>query len=192
MKRTPFATWPCGIARTVDLVGDWWTPLVLREAYYGVRRFDDFQRVLEIGRNVLTQRLNRLVDDGMLDRVPYQAHPPRHEYRLTDKGRDFFPVLAAMMSWGNRWLSDEDGPPVVLRHEPCGHEAEAVVVCSACGEPMQLRDTVARPGPGYPPRWRRRALELERFGPVDEADVPTPRAPAAPGGHLPGGGAPST
>src|SRR5436190_6121311 len=86
VKRTPFSRWPCSVARTVDLLGDWWTPLVLREAFYGVRRFDEFQRTLGIGRNVLTQRLTRLVDEGLLERVAYCEHPPRHEYRLTDKG----------------------------------------------------------------------------------------------------------
>ena len=110
MKRTTFADWPCSVARTVDLIGDWWTPLVLREAFWGVRRFDDFQRSLGIGRNILTQRLGRLVDEGMLERRPYQEHPPRHEYVLTEKGRDFFPVIAALMRWGDRWLAGDDGP----------------------------------------------------------------------------------
>lgn len=171
MKRTPFANWPCGVARTVDLIGDWWTPLVLREAYYGVRRFDEFQRMLNIGRNVLTQRLTRLVDEGLMEKVPYQQHPPRYEYVLTEMGRDFFGVLAAMMSWGNRWLSGEAGPPVVMEHLTCRHEAEAVVVCSACGEPLQQANTRARLGPGYPERWRQRALDTGRFGrPTDQPD----------------------
>ena len=99
MKRTEFASWPCSIARSVDLMGDWWTPLVLREAFLGVRRFDDMQRSLGIGRNVLTQRLKRLVDEGMLKRIRYQEKPDRYEYVLTDKGRDFYPVLAAMIAW---------------------------------------------------------------------------------------------
>jgi DNA-binding HxlR family transcriptional regulator len=140
VKRTPFADWPCSIARTVDLIGDWWTPLVLRDAYRGVRRFDDFQRSLGIGRNILTQRLHRLVDEGMLERRPYQEHPPRHDYVLTDKGRDFYPVLAAMMRWGDRWLAGEEGPPVRIRHAPCGYEMHAEVVCSHCREPLALRD----------------------------------------------------
>jgi DNA-binding HxlR family transcriptional regulator len=140
VKRTPFADWPCSIARTVDLIGDWWTPLVLREAFLGVRRFDDFQRNLGIGRNILTQRLHRLVDEGMLERRPYQDRPLRHEYVLTAKGRDFYPVLAAMMAWGDRWLAGEEGPPVVLRHAPCGHELHAEVVCSHCHEPIAVRD----------------------------------------------------
>ncbi|HEY8526469.1 MAG TPA: helix-turn-helix domain-containing protein [Acidimicrobiales bacterium] len=150
MKRTRFADWPCSVARTVDLLGDWWTPLVLRDAYYGIRRFDDFQRNLNIGRNILTERLNRLVAEGMLERVPYQDRPVRHEYVLTEKGRDFFPVLIAMMRWGDRWLADEAGPPIRLHHRTCGHEMHAEVVCSHCGEPLELADVRARPGPGFP------------------------------------------
>ena len=140
MKRTPFADWPCSIARTVDLIGDWWTPLVLREAFTGVRRFDDYQRNLGIGRNSLTQRLHRLVDAGTLARRPYQDRPLRHEYVLTEKGRDFYPVLAAMMRWGDRWLSGDEGPPVRLRHALCDHPLEADVVCSHCRESISVRD----------------------------------------------------
>jgi DNA-binding HxlR family transcriptional regulator len=150
VKRTEFADWPCSIARSVDLLGDWWTPLVLREAFLGLRRFDDMQRSLGIGRNVLTQRLKRLVDEGMLDRVQYQEKPARYEYFLTDKGRDFYPVLAAMIAWGDRWLSDEEGPPIVLRHSTCGRDTTAVVVCSECGDPIRAKDMRPRLGPGYP------------------------------------------
>ena len=151
MKRTEFASWPCSIARSVDLLGDWWTPLVLREAFLGLRRFDDMQRSLGIGRNVLTQRLKRLVDEGMFDRVRYQEKPDRYEYVLSEKGRDFYPVLAAMVAWGDRWLAGEEGPPIVLEHHPCGHAMTAKVVCSECGEPIQARDVRPRLGPGYPP-----------------------------------------
>jgi len=147
VKRTPFADWPCSLARTVDIVGDWWTPLVLRECFLGTRRFDDFQRHLGIGRNILTQRLGRLVDEGMLARRPYQEHPPRREYVLTDKGRDFFPVVAAIMRWGDRWLDDGAGPPLVLHHTGCDHDIHAEVVCSSCGEPLALRDVRARVRP---------------------------------------------
>jgi DNA-binding HxlR family transcriptional regulator len=151
MKRTEFADWPCSIARSVDLLGDWWTPLVLREAFLGFRRFDDMQRSLGIGRNVLTQRLKRLVDEGMLDRVQYQEKPDRYEYVLTEKGRDFYPVLAAMIAWGDRWLSGGEGPPIVLRHATCGRDTTAMVVCSECGEPIRAKDMRPRLGPGYPP-----------------------------------------
>jgi DNA-binding HxlR family transcriptional regulator len=163
VRRTPFADWPCSVARATDILGDWWTPLVLRESYYGVRRFDDFQRSLGIGRNILTQRLHRLVDEGLLERRQYHDHPARHEYVLTEKGRDFFPVIAAIGRWGDRWLAGDDGPPIVLHHTTCGHDLQAEVVCSQCGERVELRDVRAGLGPGYPPRLRPAALATGRF-----------------------------
>jgi len=163
VKRTPFRSWPCSIARTIDLLGDWWTPLVLREAFYGTKRFDDFQRVLGIGRNILTQRLNRLVEEGIFERVPYQARPMRYEYLLTPKGRELFPVLAAMNSWGDRWLASDAGAPVVLHHATCDHDSSAVVVCSQCRTELELRDVQVRLGPGFPDRHRRAALATGRF-----------------------------
>jgi DNA-binding HxlR family transcriptional regulator len=163
VKRTPFAAWPCSIARTVDVLGDWWTPLVLREAFYGTKRFDDFQRTLGIGRNVLTQRLNRLVSEEILERVPYQERPVRYEYVLTDKGRELFAVLAAMISWGDRWLVSAAGPPIVLRHQACGHDTHAELVCAECREPLSAGDIEVRLGPGFPDRHRRAALATGRF-----------------------------
>src|ERR1700730_14251452 len=109
MKRTSFAAWPCSIARTVELIGDWWTPLVLREAYFGVRRFGGIQESLGIGRNILTQRLRRLVAEGMLQRKKYQERPARYEYVLTEKGRDFYPVMATIVRWGDQWLDEGKG-----------------------------------------------------------------------------------
>ncbi len=163
MKRTPFARWPCSIARTVDILGDWWTPLVLREAFYGVRRFVDFQSALNIGRNVLSQRLVRLVDEGLLERVQYSEHPPRFEYPLTEKGRDFWPVLAAMVTWGDRWLDGGKGAPVVLHHIACDHDTTPTVACSHCQEPLGLRDVRSALGPGYPEKLRERAMATGRF-----------------------------
>jgi DNA-binding HxlR family transcriptional regulator len=145
MRRTRFDDWPCSIARTVDLIGDWWTPLVMRQAFYGTRRFDDFQRQLGVSRNVLTQRLDRLVAEEMLVRVPYQEHPPRHEYRLTDKGRDFFGVLAAMMGWGDRWLSGGEEPPVELRDRATGRPVRPIVVDEETGRRIDVREVVAVP-----------------------------------------------
>ncbi|MEC3974137.1 winged helix-turn-helix transcriptional regulator [Amycolatopsis sp. H20-H5] len=163
MKRTPFAQWPCSIARTVDLLGDWWTPLVLRDAFYGIKRFDEFQRSLGIGRNVLTDRLRALVEAELLERVLYQEKPARHEYVLTERGIDFFPVLAAMSRWGDRWLAGEAGPPIEVRHESCGHDADVTVVCSHCGDPVRRQDVTLRLGPGYPPKLREWAAASGRF-----------------------------
>ncbi|MEU8897053.1 helix-turn-helix domain-containing protein [Nocardia sp. NPDC048505] len=162
MKRTTFAGWPCTVARTVDLLGDWWTPLILREAFYGSRRFEEFERTLGLSRNVLTQRLTRLTEEGLLERVRYQERPPRFEYRLTGKGRDFFPVIAAMMRWGDRWLAPE-GPPVVLHHDTCDHDTHAEVVCAHCREPLRHGAVSTRLGPGFPERHRESALATGRF-----------------------------
>ncbi|MFD4576697.1 winged helix-turn-helix transcriptional regulator [Streptomyces sp. NPDC058417] len=174
MRRTSFESWPCSIARTTDLLGDWWTPLVLREAFYGTRRFEDFQGELGIARGTLTDRLRRLVELGLLTREPYQSEPLRHEYVLTEKGRDFFGVLMAMVAWGDRWLADEAGPPVTFRHTSCGHDVHAEVVCGECREP--LRPDAIRPGfgPGFPADRATHPRARARFG------TPAPATPTAP------------
>ncbi|HEX4223388.1 MAG TPA: helix-turn-helix domain-containing protein [Pseudonocardiaceae bacterium] len=164
MRRSSFARWPCSIARTMDLLGDWWTPLVLRECFYGIRRFDEFQQALGIARNTLADRLRKLVDEGLLIKQPYQREPVRYDYVLTEKGRDFFGVLAAMSRWGDRWLAGEEGAPIVFRHEPCGHATHAEVVCAECGETMTADNTMPRIGPGYPPKLATRPDVIERFG----------------------------
>ncbi|MFJ4538508.1 winged helix-turn-helix transcriptional regulator [Streptomyces tibetensis] len=165
MRRTSFSTWPCSIARTADILGDAWTLLVLREVFYGESRFDGFIGTLGIARNTLTDRLRRLEAEGLLRRHVYQRDPVRHEYLPTDKGRDFFGVLAAINAWGDRWLAGDEGAPVVLHHRPCAHDTEARVVCSACGEPLRQRDMTARTGPGYPPRLLDDPVVRERFAP---------------------------
>jgi DNA-binding HxlR family transcriptional regulator len=139
------------MARSIDVLGDHWNLLLIREACLGTRRFDDFQRTLGIGRNILTVRLARLVDEGLLDRVEYQQSPPRSEYRLTEKGREVYPVLAAMAAWGDRWLTGPEGTPLVLHHTTCDHDMLAVVTCSVCAEPLDVRHVRATRGPGYPP-----------------------------------------
>jgi DNA-binding HxlR family transcriptional regulator len=147
MKRKSFEEMNCSIAQTLEVVGEWWSMLILRDSFLGITRFDDFQERLGISRNILTDRLEHLVKRGVLVRVPYQEHPVRHDYRLTDKGRDLWLVLTAMRQWGDRWEAP-DGAPVVVDHRACGHETTAVATCSACGEPIGVRDVVARPGPG--------------------------------------------
>jgi DNA-binding HxlR family transcriptional regulator len=154
MRRTSFRDWPCSVARTMDLLGDWWTPLVLRQAFFGSRRFDEFQVALGIGRNVLTQRLKRLVAEGLFERRRYQDRPPRYEYVLTAKGADFLGVLAAIMSWGDRWLDRGKGAPVLLRHVPCGHATRAEVVCEHCRDALTRETLRIEPGPGLPKRLR--------------------------------------
>lgn len=145
MKRTSFAGMDCSIARTLEVVGEWWTFLVLRDAFRGVSRFDEFQQRLGIARNVLTARLNTLVEHRILERIPYQDNPVRYEYRLTERGLDLFPVLASLLRWGDRWAPGPDGPPVVLVHEACGHDAQPVLTCSHCGSAIDAATT--RPEP---------------------------------------------
>ncbi|MEV0052115.1 helix-turn-helix domain-containing protein [Saccharopolyspora shandongensis] len=167
MKRTSLANWPCSIARTMDLIGDWWTPLVLREAFAGIRRFDDFQESLGLARNTLNARLQRLVEEGLLDRVRYQQRPDRYEYVLTEKGEDFYPVLAAIMAWGDRWLAGESGPPVITRHT-CGQATHGVVVCEHCAQPLTAGSVTKELGPGFPARLADREDVRARFGPRPE------------------------
>lgn len=134
----------------MDLLGDQWTLLVLRQAYLGTRRFERFQAELGIARNTLTERLDRLTEAGVLRRVQYQDRPARHEYALTDMGRDFFPALAAIMRWGDRWLDGGRGAPMALRHAGCGHRTHAVVRCAECDEELRVREVTLERGPGYP------------------------------------------
>src|SRR5947199_5688864 len=145
MKRTDTSGWPCTIARSADVLGDHWNLLIIRQACLGTRRFDDFQSALGIGRNILTQRLTRLVDEEVLTRVEYQQNPPRYEYRLTDKGRDAYPILAAMAAWGERWLTGPEGPPPVLHHTTSEHDIPPFLACSESDHPPDFLHVRAKP-----------------------------------------------
>jgi DNA-binding HxlR family transcriptional regulator len=148
MQRTSFKDMNCSIAQCLEVVGEWWSMLLVRDAFLGVTRFDDFQARLGISRNVLNQRLTHLVEEGVLERVPYQERPTRWDYRLTDKGHDLWHVLTAMRQWGDRWAAPE-GAPVQVVHKACGHVAEAVATCSECGEALEARAVRVVAGPGY-------------------------------------------
>ena len=145
-ERTSYRDFACSTAQSLEIVGEWWTLLIIRDVFFGIHRFDDFQRRLGVSRSVLTNRLNRLVDEGILATREYQSRPPRVEYVLTDKGADLFPVLVALQQWGDRWASPE--PPVVLRHRGCGKLSRPHLVCSACGDRVRAADMEAEPGPG--------------------------------------------
>jgi DNA-binding HxlR family transcriptional regulator len=133
----------CSVARALEVIGERWTILILRDAFLGVRRFDDFQRSLGIARNVLNTRLQRLVDAGLLERRRYQVRPERHEYRLTDMGLDLWPSILALMQWGDRHLTGPDGPPVRLEHRGCGGGVDDRRDCERCGEALGPRDVRA-------------------------------------------------
>jgi DNA-binding HxlR family transcriptional regulator len=136
----------CSIARSLELIGERWTILIVRDAFLGVRRFDDFQRSLGIARNVLQGRLERLVANGILERVRYQERPERFEYRLTKKGVDLWPVVVALLSWGDRHMAPE-GPPVRLEHRDCGGTVNDRRICERCGALLEAADVRARRGP---------------------------------------------
>jgi DNA-binding HxlR family transcriptional regulator len=151
--RDSFSAENCSVKRALDVVGEKWTLLVLREALYGARRFEEFQAHVGCARNLLSERLNTLVEAGVMQRLPYRepGQRERHEYRLTDKGRDLLPAVVALMRWGDRWEADPDGPPVEIVHRDCGHPVELVVRCSHDHIPLTARDTQPRPGPGARP-----------------------------------------
>jgi DNA-binding HxlR family transcriptional regulator len=148
VRRTSFEDMNCAVARTLEVVGEWWSLLIVRDATLGVRRFDDFQQRLGISRNILTQRLQRLVEQDVLERVPYQDNPPRHEYRLTEKGRDLWLVLTAMRQWGEKWEPFEGGPAAYLEHRGgCGQAMNVVPTCSECGAVVDRDSLRLVPGP---------------------------------------------
>jgi DNA-binding HxlR family transcriptional regulator len=145
MTPVDFAEMRCSIARTLETIGDRWSLLILRDAFYGVHRFQDFQEDLGVARNILTDRLQKLVARGVMTKDQYDDRPPRYDYRLTEKGRDLLPVLLTMMSWGDKWENSADMPPVTLTHTTCGHLTEPVVVCSHCGVELRRRDLRVNP-----------------------------------------------
>ncbi|HYP29696.1 MAG TPA: helix-turn-helix domain-containing protein [Blastocatellia bacterium] len=129
----------CSIAQTLNLIGEWWTPLILRDIFYGIRRFEGLLTHLGISRNILTDRLQALVENDILERRPYQQSPERFEYWLTERGIDLYPILISLMAWGDRWLPNEEGPLIELIHKECGMPASPEVVCSHCRKPITAR-----------------------------------------------------
>lgn len=135
----------CSVARALEIIGERWTILIVRDVILEFRRFDQFLSRLGIARNVLTDRLNRLVDNEILERVPYQERPLRHEYHLTRKGLELVPVIITLMEWGDRYLAGEDGPPGAAVHEECGRRVASQVVCTHCDRPVELVEVALRP-----------------------------------------------
>ncbi|MEU0484133.1 helix-turn-helix domain-containing protein [Streptosporangium sp. NPDC006013] len=148
MQRTRFGDMACSIARTLDVVGEPWSPLILRNVYVGIARFDQIQQSLDISRKVLTERLKWLVENDVLERREYSSRPPRHEYALTAKGLELCDLLLVMVRWGDRWTAGEAGPPVLYRHHACGEISHVELHCSVCDRPMRAADIDVLPGPG--------------------------------------------
>jgi DNA-binding HxlR family transcriptional regulator len=184
MRRKTFARMNCSIARALELVGEWWTMLILREAFLGTRRFHDFQCNLGIARNILSARLKKLVARGILERVSGADGGRRLEYRLTDKGRDFFPVLMALMQWGDRWVAGSDRAPIKVVDLMSGGEIAEIQVTTHDGKPLRPGDVRMMPGPGAVPATRARfgmgqnqepelpagdAVDFLSMPPIDEA-----------------------
>ncbi|NQD91654.1 helix-turn-helix transcriptional regulator [Pseudomonas sp. CrR25] len=156
---------PCSLARTLSVVGDRWTLLVLRESFLGIRRFDEFEKRLGITRHVLAERLKKLVEAALLAKAAYQQRPLREEYCLTAKGLDLYPAVLALVNWGDRHMSGAEGPPIRHVHRHCGQRMHGVLVCSECGEPLEpqqvlLEEAPALKGQLLPAHWQaRRAAE---------------------------------
>jgi DNA-binding HxlR family transcriptional regulator len=172
MQRKSFGRMSCPIARSLERVGEWWSILILRDALHGLTRFDQFQKSLGIAPNMLTRRLNALVDAGLLERRRYSERPPRDDYVLTARGRDFRPVLVALLAWGNKHFAPE-GPSVLLLDTKTGAAVEPIFVDGASGRPIKEPEYAFAPGPAANEGVRR------RYASSDRAPVSTSRRPLA-------------
>jgi DNA-binding HxlR family transcriptional regulator len=146
VRQTSFAEFHCSLSQALEVVGDWWTPLIIRDLALGLDRFDDLAVDLGISRNLLTTRLNDLVGNGIVLRERYSDHPPRDKYVLSDAGQELVPVLLALTAWGDKWTPTPGGPPMRFRHD--GHRCKPSVVCSTCGSALTADNFEVRPGPG--------------------------------------------
>jgi DNA-binding HxlR family transcriptional regulator len=138
----------CSVAKSLEVIGERWSLLIVREVMHGRRRFSQLQGSLGVARNVLSARLARLIEEGILERRAYQESPPRYEYFLTEKGLDLWPALIALQGWGDRHSAGPEGPPMMLLHKGCGGRVTDRGICSECGEVLHARDARAVPGPG--------------------------------------------
>jgi DNA-binding HxlR family transcriptional regulator len=148
MRDTIFGSMQCSLARALDVVGDGWALLILRDLYAGVRRFDQLADDLGVSRNLLTARLRQLVDDGVVVRNAYSSKPPRYEYELSEAGRDLVPAILTLTAWGDKWLAPSEGSPILFRHDPCGHIIKPEIVCPCCRAKLKAGDVTLLPGPG--------------------------------------------
>jgi DNA-binding HxlR family transcriptional regulator len=151
MPKHAFADISCSIARAVDVVGQRWAPLILRDLFAGMSKFEDLRRDLGIASNILAARLDDLERHGVVTRRQYQSAPARYEYVLTEKGRDLFPVIATLLAYGDKWLSAPSGPPTLTVHSDCGHVTTAKTVCAECGGELNADNAIHGPGPGAKP-----------------------------------------
>jgi DNA-binding HxlR family transcriptional regulator len=163
-KRGRIANQECSMARAMEVVGDRWSILILREAYYGVSRFDEFGYYVGVAPNILSNRLKKFVDARVMTRVPLPEHSGRYQYVLTEKGRDFFPAYLALKKWGDDWLAEPEGPQVVFRDRAAGREITYPKLLTASGKPLRLEDVEVVAGSGAVP------FNRKRFGGAASAD----------------------
>lgn len=149
MKWQEVGEQPCSIARALSVVGDRWTMLIMRNAFMGIRRFDDFQINLGVTRHLLSDRLKRLVEEDILKKVPYQDRQQRFEYRLTEKGRELYPVILSLVKWGDKWMDQGLGAPLNYIHQSCGKQFVPLLVCSECHEEVNTRNVTPIMGNGF-------------------------------------------
>lgn len=185
MLRREYDTQVCSVARSLEVVGERWSLLIIRSVLIGVHRFDDLQEALGVTRSVLTDRLKRLEAEGVIERRQYHERPARYEYHLSAKGRELWPVIHHLMQWGDRHYPNPDGPPTVVTHRDCGGHVRVGASCDACGATLTTDDLAAGPGPGADPRrassWTRRTADPV---PAGSAAGPATAAPAPPrSGH---------
>lgn len=166
MRKENFKHLECPLARSLDIIGEWWSLLIVRDLFYGINTFDLICADLGIARNILTDRLKKLVDRGIIEKHEDMTKPRGMAYRLTQKGKDLFPIIMALAAWGNKWESP-DGPPIIFRHMPEGHPIQPLLICKQCGKPIAAKNILAEKGPGVS---RQAALPLPLRG-----DAPTPK-----------------
>jgi DNA-binding HxlR family transcriptional regulator len=147
MKKENFKHLECSLARSLDMIGEWWTLLIIRDLFYGINTFDSLCLDLGIARNILAVRLKKLGERGLIEKRTGEKGSRRQSYRLTSKGKDLFPIIMALVAWGDRWEAP-DGPPILFRHQPDGHPARPLVICAECGEPIKAMDIRPQKGPG--------------------------------------------
>jgi len=179
MLRNDYESQVCSIAGALEVVGERWSLLIVRDVFLGVRRFDEIQANLGIARNVLQTRLTRLADHGVLERRLYRERPPRYEYRLTEKGLDLWPTVVALMRWGDAHAAPPGGPPVLLEHRGCGGAVDGHLMCSTCGALLSVRDVRALPGPGASPEHPLHRRARGREADALSAAAPFPAPPTA-------------
>jgi DNA-binding HxlR family transcriptional regulator len=178
MRRKSFGKMQCPIARSLERVGEWWSILILRDALHGLRRFDEFQNSLDIAPNMLTRRLNALVESELLERHRYSERPPRDEYLLTERGRDFRPVVLSLLAWGNRHFAPE-GVSVMLVNRNTGAAVDPILADPATGRPVDEPDYVLVPGPAASGR------VLQKYQVAVEPPTARKRAPGGRGARAP-------